>query len=47
MLPGAIPLRALGQEDKNMKRVLEPGEFTIYAGPDSANLEQATLTVTP
>ncbi|HTU65952.1 MAG TPA: glycoside hydrolase family 3 N-terminal domain-containing protein [Steroidobacteraceae bacterium] len=31
----------------DMKRVVEPGEFTIYAGPNSAELKDATLTVTP
>lgn len=31
----------------DMKRVVEPGEFTIYAGPNSAELKEATLTVTP
>jgi beta-glucosidase len=28
-----------------MKRVVEPGTFTIFAGPDSVALKQATLTV--
>jgi beta-glucosidase len=31
--------------DKNMKRVVEPGEFTIYSGPNSAELKSATLWV--
>jgi beta-glucosidase len=30
-----------------MERVVEPGEFDIMAGPDSANLKTVTLTVTP
>jgi beta-glucosidase len=30
-----------------MVRVVEPGEFEIMAGPDSANLKTVTLTVTP
>jgi beta-glucosidase len=30
-----------------MQRVVEPGEFDIMAGPDSANLKTVTLTVTP
>ena len=30
-----------------MQRVVEPGEFAIMAGPDSANLKTVTLTVTP
>jgi beta-glucosidase len=33
--------------DKDMKRVVEPGEFTIYAGPNSVDLKNATLTITP
>jgi beta-glucosidase len=28
-----------------MKRVVEPGTFTIFAGPDSVNLKPVTLTV--
>ena len=31
--------------DKDMKRVVEPGEFTIFAGPNSAELKPATLWV--
>ena len=31
--------------DKNMKRVVEPGEFTIFAGPNSVELKSATLWV--
>src|SRR5262249_20692088 len=38
---------ALALWDKDMKRVVEPGEFTIYARPDSAQLKEATLTVIP
>jgi beta-glucosidase len=33
--------------DKNMKRVVEPGEFTIYAGDSSVALKETGLTVTP
>jgi beta-glucosidase len=29
----------------DMKRVVEPGTFTIFAGPNSADLKKATLTV--
>jgi beta-glucosidase len=29
----------------DMKRVVEPGTFTIYAGPNSVDLKKATLTV--
>ena len=31
--------------DKDMKRVVEPGEFTIYAGSNSVDLKEATLTI--
>jgi beta-glucosidase len=31
--------------DKDMQRMVEPGEFTIYAGANSVDLEQKTLTV--
>jgi len=31
--------------DKDMKRVVEPGEFTIYSGANSAELKEATLQV--
>jgi beta-glucosidase len=33
--------------DMRMKRVVEPGTFTIYAGPNSVQLKSAKLTVTP
>ena len=29
----------------DMKRVVEPGTFTIYAGPNSVDLKEAKLTV--
>jgi beta-glucosidase len=29
----------------DMKRVVEPGTFTIFAGPDGAVLKKTTLTV--
>jgi beta-glucosidase len=29
----------------DMKRVVEPGSFTIFAGPNSVDLKKATLTV--
>lgn len=32
--------------DKNMQRVVEPGEFVIMAGPNSRDLKSVTLTVT-
>jgi beta-glucosidase len=31
--------------DKNLERVVEPGEFTIFAGPNSADLKAATLWI--
>jgi beta-glucosidase len=33
--------------DRNMKRVVEPGDFTIYAGGNSVDLKEAKLTVVP
>ena len=33
--------------DMRMKRVVEPGSFTVYAGPNSVELKSAKLTVTP
>jgi beta-glucosidase len=36
---------ALALWDKDMKRVVEPGEFTIFAGGNSVDLKEATLTV--
>ena len=33
--------------DMQMRRVVEPGTFTIYAGPNSVELKSAKLTVTP
>jgi beta-glucosidase len=31
----------------DMKRVIEPGEFEIMTGADSATLQSVTLAVTP
>jgi beta-glucosidase len=36
---------AFAMWDANMKRVVEPGEFTIYAGSNSVDLKPATLWV--
>jgi len=33
--------------NREMKRVIEPGTFTISSGPNSRDLKSATLTVTP
>jgi beta-glucosidase len=30
----------------DMKKVVEPGTFTIYSGPNSVDLKSAKLTVT-
>ena len=37
---------ALALSDKDMKRVVEPGEFHIMAGPNSVDLKSVTLNVT-
>lgn len=39
--------KALALWDKDMKHVVEPGEFHIMVGPSSVELKSATLTVTP
>ena len=36
---------SLAMWDDNMRRVVEPGDFEILAGPDSAHLQSAALTV--
>ena len=33
--------------NRDMERVIEPGEFTIMVGPNSEDLQSVTLTVTP
>jgi beta-glucosidase len=33
--------------NREMKRVIEPGTFTISSGPNSRDLKSATLTVVP
>ena len=33
--------------NREMKRVIEPGTFTISAGPNSRDLKSTKLTVTP
>jgi beta-glucosidase len=38
---------ALALWDKDMKRVVEPGEFHIMVGPDSVQLKSVTLNVAP
>jgi beta-glucosidase len=39
--------RDLSLWNLQMKRVVEPGVFDIYAGPNSVDLKKAELTVTP
>jgi beta-glucosidase len=43
----AIRPDSLALWNREMKRVIEPGTFTISSGPDSKNLKSTTLTVTP
>ncbi len=38
---------ALAMWDRHMKQVVEPGEFDVFAGPDSRRLQAARLKVTP
>ncbi|MEI9852314.1 MAG: glycoside hydrolase family 3 N-terminal domain-containing protein [Sphingomonas sp.] len=45
MLTFTLTPRDLSFYNVEMKRVVEPGTFTISAGPDSATLRSATLTV--
>jgi beta-glucosidase len=43
----AIRPDSLALWNREMKRVIEPGTFTIMAGPDSQYLKSTTLTVSP
>ena len=43
----AIEPRAFMMWNRDMERVIEPGEFTIMVGPNSEELQEVTLTVTP
>ena len=38
---------ALQFYDRDMKRVVEPGKFTVMVGPNSVDLKSATFNVTP
>ena len=38
---------ALQFYNRDMKRVVEPGRFTVMVGPNSVDLKSATFTVTP
>ena len=42
-----IPIRsdAFSMWDRDMKRVTEPGEFTVMVGPNSQDLKSVKLTV--
>lgn len=42
-----IEPRSLMMWNRDMERVIEPGEFTIMVGPNSQDLQEVTLTVTP
>jgi beta-glucosidase len=39
--------RAFRMWNIDMKRVVEPGQFEIMAGPNSAEVKSVTLTVAP
>ena len=43
----AIEPRAFMMWDRDMERVVEPGDFTIMVGPNSEDLKEVTLTVRP
>ena len=45
----SIPIepRSLMMWNREMERVIEPGDFTIMVGPNSQDLQDVTLTVTP
>ncbi|GAB5348381.1 glycoside hydrolase family 3 N-terminal domain-containing protein [Alteriqipengyuania sp. 357] len=42
-----IEPRSLMMWNREMERVIEPGEFTIMVGPNSEDVQNVTLTVTP
>jgi beta-glucosidase len=41
-----LPPRVFELWNRDMQRVIEPGQFTIMAGPNSQDLKSTTLTVT-
>ncbi|GMN14100.1 glycoside hydrolase family 3 N-terminal domain-containing protein [Altererythrobacter sp. MTPC7] len=43
----AIEPRSLMLWNRDMERVIEPGEFTVMVGTSSVDLQETTLTVTP
>ena len=42
-----LPPRVFELWNRDMERVIEPGDFSIMAGPNSQDLQSVTLTVTP
>ncbi|WP_370183045.1 glycoside hydrolase family 3 N-terminal domain-containing protein [Alteriqipengyuania sp.] len=42
-----IEPRSLMMWNRDMERVIEPGEFTVMVGPNSQDLQETTLTVEP
>ncbi|WP_407073343.1 glycoside hydrolase family 3 N-terminal domain-containing protein [Sphingomonas sp. LaA6.9] len=42
----ALDSSAFHMWDRDMKRIVEPGDFDIMAGPNSVDLKTATLTIT-
>ena len=40
-----LDAHSLRMWDERMRRLVEPGEFEVMTGPDSAHLQSATLTV--
>jgi beta-glucosidase len=43
----ALPPRVFELWNRDMQRVVEPGDFSIMVGPNSQDLQSVTLTVTP
>ena len=43
----ALPSRVFELWNRDMQRVIEPGDFSIMVGPNSRDLQSVTLTVTP
>ena len=43
----ALPPRVFELWNRDMQRVTEPGDFKIMVGPNSQDLQEVTLTVTP
>ena len=43
----ALPPRVFELWNRDMQRVIEPGDFSIMVGPNSQDLQSVTLTVTP